>query len=283
MMDLTVIGHFIHYRIYVNGYKFIYIKDITKRDMFKNSFIATFAKIKDSEYAEELNMTNKILIDSEEINTSNFLFYTISDYFDLENDFKLGARSIFLNYLDLRTKNIEYSDDYQNYICSKQILIDNINELIDEFENLKINLSFTNNKKELLKEVNVNLIQDELEFNVKDLSYEEKVAFQIKLINKIAQMQDKPLLVIVDLKVITPRINIALENVENIDYIILVNDKFSLESEKVNHAFFDIDNSIDLYDENQVYERLMEQEKNIRYEHFINKLYNDELSKFLNK
>ena len=106
-------------------------------------------------------------------------------------------------------EGIEYDDSFNTI---KELLYSLINYEIKERVEMEIkNLTFTTqsddfNMKSLIKFILPFLFKEELEVNNLDLSYEELIILQLKIINKISHNSNKPIFVISNIPCITKEI-----------------------------------------------------------------------------
>lgn len=153
--------------------------------IFKNYF----AKVKNSEYAIEYENGLNVLFDEKPIMLKDWCFYEVSPFYDLENDLKMGNKSLFVKYLETFETDLQYSETYNTV----SILLSSLNE--DFFDvntplkinnkNLSLRLEEITNQH-LLKHCFAKIIEDDCECNAADMTMEEIILTQLKLIDKIA-------------------------------------------------------------------------------------------------
>lgn len=212
--------------------------------IFKN-----IEKGNDSEYIKENNEKVKLYYDEAELNPNDFNIFFINDNFDLENDLKLGSKSLSLKYLETKLEEIEKNDLYNTI---KQLLTDFSRENLDPYSikigdtNIKYNI--TNfETKQLLKLINPSIYANDLEKNVYDLEYEDVILFQLKLLNKISKISNKKIIIIVD-NYMTKQILDELEKINREEVFILILRNINLQHFKtddyllVNQTTLDLDN-----------------------------------------
>ena len=100
MIDLNIISHKVEFVIYIDHFKYLYIKDYNIKRGIINCLDGFFCKEKDSEFAIETKMTNKIFSDGKLINVNDFDYFKITENFDIKNELKLGTKTLFSRYLE---------------------------------------------------------------------------------------------------------------------------------------------------------------------------------------
>lgn len=279
MIKLNVLGHSINYNIDINGIKYIMIEDIEKREQFKNVFISFFNKEKETEYDLENNITHKIYDEGELLNPKDYSFYYVGDNYDLDQEIKMGTKSLFLNYVDLLLNDIEFTDEYSSFVVSLETLIESINSNLLEYNEYKLNSFFEFNKKVLIKYISLCLFKDDLSVNMFDLSYYDKIIMQLELIKYVTKHNSKKNIVLIDLKYYDKFINDKLFLDKNIDYLIVLNNSFDIEN--YDNIFFDNNLlNVDFLDENSIYMMLCDENKNYSIKEYKKVLY-DKVKKFI--
>ena len=180
-----------------------------------------------SEYFENIIGNLELLYNDEKINTNQYEIYFLKDNYDIDSDLKLGSKSLSQKYLENKLKDVEY-DEMFNMIKE---LLKNFNiEYLEEHVNFdlkktKVNFSIEELQlKQLIKLLDVNITSDNLIKNSFDLSYEELLEFQLKMLYEIAKQNPKTFFVVIDIP-ITEYIYRLITNCEisNIKFLILQN------------------------------------------------------------
>ena len=91
--------------IIVNNTKYVCGNDYEAKDKIKKVLINTFNRVSASEYGKNNNKT-ELLIDDEPISLNDYMFFYIDTNFDLNQDIKLGTKSISLEYINSLFDNI---------------------------------------------------------------------------------------------------------------------------------------------------------------------------------
>ena len=247
MNKLTIINNSQIINIILNKTKYICGNDYATKDMIIKVLINSFNKISDSDFAIENNTTSKIKYDDEDINNSDFNFYCVTSFFDLNQDIKLGSKSLSLAYLNAVLDKVEYNENYQTI---KFLLEDLLEELKDDiYISPLLNINFSKNS--IIKLLSFSFEKDENEINNYDLSLEEKINLQIDLINKIILSSKKKTIIIIDCPIIYKT---TYKKLEEMNCYILFFFEYS-EINKINNFLFINKNQIiDLLDDNLIFE-----------------------------
>lgn len=270
MIDLEVVSYGKHYKLYVSQIKIFYTDNYDIRYRIIQTFKNYFTKEKDSEYAIEMDYKSKIYTDGDPLNVNDFEFFEISNEFDLKTDLKLGAKSLLWKYLELKTENLEYTEEYQTL----QYLLKDVEEYLENLmeEDLKkdtFHLTFHLDleKKQLIKLLVPVLIKNEFEANSTDISFDEKIQLQMNLIRYMIKKTKKKSIIIVDL----PAINYELiEQFQDLPFafvIIFSNIKYEKIDCK-NYYLCTKKYELDLNDDNAVYDLLMDASNNYTLEEY---------------
>ena len=180
-----------------------------------------------SEYAENIIGNIELLYNDEKTNINQYEIYFLNNYYDIENDLKLGSKSLSQKYLENKLKDIEYNELF-NMI--KELLKSFDIEYLEEntnfyLKNTRINFLIQElETKQLIKLLTANMISENLLKNSFDLSYEELLEFQLKMLYEIAKESKKTFFIIIDIP-ITEYIYSLIVNCEitNIKFLILQN------------------------------------------------------------
>lgn len=233
--------------IIVNNTKYVCGNDYEAKDKIKKVLINTFNRVSASEYGENNNKT-ELLIDDEPISLNDYMFFYIDTNFDLNQDIKLGTKSISLEYINSLFDNIEYSDEYQTI---NNLLIDFLENIIEENDNLiKPNIECILTKKLLIKMIELKILYDDYIVNNYDLTLEEKILLQLRMVKQIFLKTTKKILLLVDCPIISKTIKNTIENL-NVMSIILFE---KIAREYIPDLLILDDIRIDTLDENAIFE-----------------------------
>lgn len=234
----------------VQNYKIIYGENYIKKYEIFNKIERYFnEKFDDNDYY------NKIYIEGEPLNKSDFIFLKINSNFDLEDEVKIGSKTLFRKYLELKLQNIEYLEELNTLKIILESLNDNYvsNNLNIELEDKKLTFSFdTIDNKQLIKMLNINLIDDEGSKSFYDLNYHELILLQLKMIEDIIRLSDKTIILLVDCYLNEYLLNKILSiNAKN--SIILINTNLKHNAKNIDDFLLVNNYIIDLFDEVNIY------------------------------
>ena len=174
-----------------------------------------------SEKREEYGIVNHILVDNEEINPRCSMLWEIKDTYSLTEDLKLGTKSLVTMYLETKMQNTLYFDSMNTI----EILFNSLEEEIND--NDEINVLFNSiNAKTLLKFMKAIIRKEDLQLDEYDLSCEQIIMLQIKMITYIMQhkvFNSNPI-VIVHISELTQEINEAIWNIPNVCVFIFMDE-----------------------------------------------------------
>lgn len=249
-----------NYSFILDKYKVIYGENFRDKFNIIKCFKHYLSKNNYSDYSNEyLNRTN-IKIDEHLIDVKNTFFYEISYNFDLSNDQKLTTKSLTLKYLELYLDMIEYNDEFTTI---KTLLEDFISLTLKDLIDIKIDSSIDFelqlsdfNYKSIIKLVEPLILKDSLEINNYDLTYEETIILQLKILEKISLKLDKKIIILADIPLLTSNIISTLNNLSNAHTIIFSNTYNELINIE-NYLLTDF-NMLDLMNEEQIQEFIME-------------------------
>lgn len=239
----------------IENIKILYGNNYIKKRKMISNLIKVINKEQDSEYIKENNINTSILYDNNILNPNDFSIYLINNDFDIENDLKLGSKSLSLKYLELKMEEVEYNELFNTI---KQLLLDFSNEYIEQ-NNISINNSNINYNindfglKQLVKLIEPIISEDNLKKNDDDLSYEEVIIYQLKLLSEIAQKSLKIIIIVID--------NYITKNILDFINTMRINNLFVLINQNIRPIYFKVSdyvlvnkNVIDLDNEEQINE-----------------------------
>ena len=138
-----------------------------------------------SEHRLENNYNAKICFDERELDLRRTLILELSDSYSLLEDRKLNSKSLMLKYLELQLQ----SQDYVETIATMDILLSALAQEVNETSILKIQFDSTG-FKQLIKMANP-FFESGLQMDEYDLSLDELVSLQIKMIDYLTKHQSK--------------------------------------------------------------------------------------------
>lgn len=232
------------YDITINRVKYVFSSN---QDEFKikQSFRNYFSKNK-SEFRKENGNSNKVLFNDKDLDVKRTLFVEINSDFSINEDCKLNSKSLILKYLELRLQDMEYFDT----INTINLLFESLSEELKD-ENGLNTLFDAMDYKHLSKLINPYYF-DELQKDEYDLTFEELLLFQIKLIKYISLNNNfyKYIIVFIDLDEVTQNLIQQINSLLNC-YVICFSKNYVLEMSDdaaiIENEVFDLSNIEEVY------------------------------------
>ncbi len=288
MDKFTIINENNKINIIIDKIKIFYGKNYSLKKRIIANLEQALTKNSSSEYAKNTYKEIDLNINDQKINTSQFEIYKITSDFDIDSDLKLGTKSLCQKYLEKKLENLEYNDLYNTI---KELLKIFDMEYLSNNTNMQLSLSNLNFQtgdleiKQFIKLIKPKLIENDLEKNYFDLTYEELIEYQLNMIYEIAKDNDKTHIIIIDTHLTKNLFNKILNiNEANIKFIILQN----LYNDNIKLADYILINNkiLDLADEENINTFIFEElpfhlEPNEINEIFIEYLKNNKTSKVI--
>lgn len=232
------------YDITINRVKYVFSSN---QDEFKikQSFRNYFSKNK-SEFRKENGNSNKVLFNDKDLDVKRTLFVEINSDFSINEDCKLNSKSLILKYLELRLQDMEYFDT----INTINLLFESLSEELKD-ENGLNTLFDVMDYKHLSKLINPYYF-DELQKDEYDLTFEELLLFQIKLIKYISLNNNfyEYIIVFIDLDEVTQNLIQQINSLLNC-YVICFSKNYVLEMSDdaaiIENEVFDLSNIEEVY------------------------------------
>lgn len=232
------------YDITINRVKYVFSSN---QDEFKikQSFRNYFSKNK-SEFRKENGNSNKVLFNDKDLDVKRTLFVEINSDFSINEDCKLNSKSLILKYLELRLQDKEYFDT----INTINLLFESLSEELKD-ENGLNTLFDAMDYKHLSKLINPYYF-DELQKDEYDLTFEELLLFQIKLIKYISLNNNfyEYIIVFIDLDEVTQNLIQQINSLLNC-YVICFSKNYVLEMNDdaaiIENEVFDLSNIEEVY------------------------------------
>lgn len=232
------------YDITINRVKYVFS---SSQDEFKikQSFRNYFSKNK-SEFRKENGNSNKVLFNDKDLDVKRTLFVEINSDFSINEDCKLNSKSLILKYLELRLQDMEYFDT----INTINLLFESLSEELKD-ENGLNTLFDAMDYKHLSKLINPYYF-DELQKDEYDLTFEELLLFQIKLIKYISLNNNfyEYIIVFIDLDEVTQNLIQQINSLLNC-YVICFSKNYVLEMSDdaaiIENEVFDLSNIEEVY------------------------------------
>lgn len=174
----------------IDKYKVLLGHKRKSKELFLKQLFSSFQKRNSSDYQEEVQKFEYIKLNEREVNLKENTLYLIHPWIDLDDELKLGSKSIFLKHIETLLMDIEFDDQY---MMLKQV----IGLFEEETLNQKHQINFDSislryrmnelNTKLFSKLIEVIMYKEDEQAISLDLSYDETVVFIIKTINEIAR------------------------------------------------------------------------------------------------
>lgn len=232
------------YDITINRVKYVFSSNQDKFKI-KQSFRNYFSKNK-SEFRKENGNSNKVLFNDKDLDVKRTLFVEINSDFSINEDCKLNSKSLILKYLELRLQDREYFDT----INTINLLFESLSEELKDENGLKT-LFDVMDYKHLSKLINPYYF-DELQKDEYDLTFEELLLFQIKLIKYISLNNNfyEYIIVFIDLDEVTQNLIQQINSLLNC-YVICFSKNYVLEMSDdaaiIENEVFDLSNIEEVY------------------------------------
>lgn len=259
MKKITLCKGNIEYELRIDKYKIIVGTNYSKKFELMNIFRSSFECIKSS-YSESNNLMTNILINDLEIDSKKCALYDLSPSFDLGSDLKMGSKSITYKYMDTILRNQLYFDSLNTINLLFLSLEEEINH---EESDIRIALCDFNYKM-LMKLISTFIVIEDEKANMYDLTYEEHILLQLKMISKIVENSVcEETFIILDIPILTKKMFYVIEKLQRCSIFIFTNE---YENElDINDVFICSQYPIDLADEGKIYSVFCE-EYNVLYE-----------------
>lgn len=262
-------------RINVDKYKVLIGNNHEMKYSFLKKLEASFQKVSTSDYREENQIELKMKINGDRPDLKRWQFYFIHSWLNLEDEMKLGSKSILLKYLETQIQEVEFNEYYQ--LLNQSIISFNEDFLSDvkiEVDDSRIAFQLNEiTQKTLVKNIASKLLIDDFEADELDLPYYNKFAHYIKMISLVANKnRGMNFLVTIDCPSFTHKIcTLIEESPQNTKY--LINCNHLGRSISTENIIICGKKMIDLADEESVINEIMiEHYDSIDYQSFISQL-----------
>ena len=245
MKNLVIKKGIYKYQLQIDKIKYCLGFNFVEKYQFKNMLFEYFYNSKLSEYSKENIGEVCLEINENKIKTRDVSFYYVDHNYSIDIDLKLNSKSLISAYLEMLLLDEQYIDT----INSINILFEAFASELDD--NLSTSKFITYTPKQFLKILSPMYYYEEEQANEHDLSYNELIIFQLKMINYIAKKQQKIVICLVEIPELTIEINEILKNMNNCIVIVLL-CKYNLELNLKDIILFD-NIVLDLNDEEQLY------------------------------
>lgn len=234
------------YDLQIDNIKYCIGNNFEEKYNFISILKETFLSSKESEYSINNSGEAQVLINDKEIKLKEINFYHINHNYSIINDLKLTTHSLITKYLEV----LIAQDNNIDTINTINLLLESFT---NELDNELIYPRFiTYTPKQFLKILLPIFLKEENQANEYDLSYNEIILFQLKMINYISNHQSNKILCLIELPLLTQEIDDYLKKMKNcINVVMIYKTNNSLLYRNI--YLFD-DQHIDLNDEQQIYD-----------------------------
>ena len=246
MKKMTIKKGIYEYQLQIDKIKYCIGTDFKNKYQLKKMLIEYFNGGKISEYSKQNTGDIQLTINEKLVHHKDVLFFYVNDNYSIENELKLKSKSLMSIYLETLLSDNQHIDTIQ----SINILLDAFASEIDD--NLIISKFITYTPKQFLKILMPMFCYDEEQANEYDLSYDEIIIFQLKMIDYIARKQLKTVIVFIEIPELTNSIHEILKEMKNVMIIISV-FKYNVDLEIDDIMIFD-KTILDASDEEQLYD-----------------------------
>lgn len=261
--------------ILITKNKFIIGNNYEKKDLIYRIIINYFNKLNSSDYAKDNNVESCIYFDDSPLRINDFDFYFVSDYFDLDLDSKLGLKSISLSFINKILEDVEYKDEF-NMINS--LLYDLLDNILDDFDfKIKPMIEGELNKKTLIKLLNYSFLNDDSIINNYDLSLEDKILLQLKMIAYISKKTLKEIVILLKIPYVNKEIKNVIDNING--FVLCIVDNVDINIDSKDCLILNKKYSIDVADDNKIFELCNTSNSYLTIKEMKEKVINDHLKK----
>lgn len=165
--------------ILLNQHKFILGSNLEEKFNIYQSIRQYMTRL-ESEFRTENNIQIGLKYNDKDVNVKRTLYYEITPTYSILEDFKMGSKSLVLKYMELKLGDAFYFDT----INTIDILFES---LAEEMKDNEMTIRFNKmTSKQLIKLMSL-IYLDEFQKDEFDLSYEEIIRLQLKLLKYITE------------------------------------------------------------------------------------------------
>lgn len=199
MNQINVFNRDVSYSILCNQVKYLLGYNYLLKYQFLQ-IIRQYYSRTSSEKREECKMVNTITINNIEVNPRSSMMWEVSDLYNLTEELKLGGKSLVTLYFETKMRDKMYFDSMNTI----EILFQSLESEINEDDSLNVTFNSVN-AKTLLKFMKVLFLEDDMQMDEHDISYEKIILIQLKMIQFIMERKiyNSPPIVIVHAPLLT--------------------------------------------------------------------------------
>lgn len=234
------------YEMVLNNIKYCVCCNYNEVYNFRRLLLEYIRNVKTSEYSLNNIGIVSLLIDNEVLKAKDIMCFHITQEYSIVIELKLGTKSLLNMYLE----TLLSSNDYIDTINTLNILFESLS---NEIDNSIINTLFQSiTPKVLLKLLLPSFIINGDEANEFDLSYDDLIIFQLKMIEYITKnSKNKYNICLIEIPIVTNRIKEYVESINTCIFIIIAY-RYKTTIELENILLFD-NEVIDLSNEESIY------------------------------
>jgi hypothetical protein len=189
----------------MNKTKYIYGSNHVDKYDVLNQIRSQFYNLPTTEYGEETFASCVLLIDGKQLDLKRWKLLELNHLIDFHAETKLSSKSILYQYVESYLMDVEFKPLVTtiNALLAdlSSEIFENASELIEEICVLPKFVEMTS--KQLIKLIEVEIIQNELRSSIHDLNYNDLAVLQFKIMAEIAKKNPtKNYLILVDLPIL---------------------------------------------------------------------------------
>ena len=247
MKKISLIKGNIRIEFAIDRIKYIIGNNYEYKYMIKQLFNEYFSSTKDSDYS--INNTGKIklLVNDLQSIKRETLYFSVNTNYSLSTDLKLTSKSLILKYLEILLNKEEYYDTLNTI----NILLEAFSSEIDDHIISTVFQTFS--PKTLTKLITPLYLKEEEQANEYDMSYDEIILFQLRMINYIAKHSYmNNIFILLEIPYVSQSIKEYLNEIDHALVIIITHQYYG--SIDLKDIYLVDDQLLDLFDENTIYE-----------------------------
>lgn len=259
--------------ILISNTKCIIGNDYESKDLIKKTIIHYFSKLSQSEYAENTYGKSNLLFDDNILNINDYDFYYLNPNFDMDQDVKLGTKSLCLSFVNSLLNNIEYNETFQTISVLLNDMFESLFE--DDKENIFPEIDIELTKKNLTKLISFYFMKDDYLINNYDLSLRERVLMQLKMILKISKYTNKNIIIVGEIPIIDEDIIKLLNEIKSFNIIFIEKTQ---TKEGIDMFIMNSNEIIDIQDEEKIFDLCNNSQNYYDIKGMKEKIYSDNLN-----
>lgn len=234
------------YEFGINNIKYILGNHIEEKYEFMQIIKEVMLNIKDTDYSLKNIGHAEILFNDKPINNKTMNYFFINENYSINNDLKLTSQSIISKYLEIMISKTDNIDT----INTINILLESFSDELDTDIIYPRFITYT--PKQFLKILNPLFLKNNDQSNEYDLSYNEIIIFQLKMINYISNNQkNNKVLCLIDIPKLTKEIH---DYIKTMDQCYVIISTLIYETNLILEDIYLIDDiTLDLQNEEELY------------------------------